>query len=368
MATVRCSWARAHRLPCRLQRTPSGRRRQSESRPQSSPRIERNQRLSVTPLVASGRAYPAPLERPTIRGPSAPATMHVSVIPMNNPCSTAPVVALIAKASPAGSSMPPWNIRSRIRLPLSVMNGASSPPRTVSDDPNAISRSAVVRHRNGDTSTGSTPTPSCLTTLDSSTTTTNRLEAAATIFSRKSAPPRPLIRFSAGSTSSAPSTARSISPTSSWTIWIPSSAASSAVARELGTHRSFIPLATRRPTPSVKYFAVDPLPRPSSIPSWTSSRAFSAAARLSASCLLLNCFANSRDAGGDVGLVSEHRAARHQHGRARLHGQRRGLGVDATVDLDLDVWRHRPQPADLVRAADDDLLAAKAWFDCHHID
>jgi hypothetical protein len=82
--------------------------------------FERIPSLSVTPW-ALGRIYPALPDRPIMRGPSAPATMHVSVIPTNNPCSATPVVTLIAIASPDGSSIPPSNMRSRIRLPLSVM-------------------------------------------------------------------------------------------------------------------------------------------------------------------------------------------------------------------------------------------------------
>src|SRR5712691_1611500 len=57
---------------------------------------------------------------PMALGPSGPATITVSVRPMNNPCSTTPVVTLIAVASLAGSAMPPSKVRSRIRLPLSV--------------------------------------------------------------------------------------------------------------------------------------------------------------------------------------------------------------------------------------------------------
>ena len=59
------------------------------------------------------------------------------------------------------------------------------------------------------TSTGSGKRPSASTHLVSSAITIMRSEAAATIFSRNSAPPPPLIRLSAGSISSAPSTVRS---------------------------------------------------------------------------------------------------------------------------------------------------------------
>src|SRR4030081_3689198 len=105
---------------------------------------------------------------------------------------------------------------------------------------------------------------------------------------------------------------------------IPFAAASSAVARDVGTPRSFMPLATNRPTPSVKYLAVEPLPSPSSIPSCTSSSAFSAAALLNSSdngvpdCLDTRC---------DALFETEHRIARDQHCRARADDKRRALGV-----------------------------------------
>jgi hypothetical protein len=51
--------------------------------------------------------------------------------------------------------------------------------------------------------------PSPATSLDSSTMHTNLSETSSTIFSRRRAPPRPLTRLSSGSTSSAPSMARS---------------------------------------------------------------------------------------------------------------------------------------------------------------
>src|SRR6266550_3457589 len=237
------------------------------------------------------------------------------------------------------------------------MYGVSSPPRTVKLAPSAIKRSAVVRHRNGSTSTGSVPSPSCLTIFDSSTMTMNRLAADATSFSRDSAPPRPLIRFSAGSTSSAPSTARSICPTSSVTIGIPCCAASSAVSREVGTPRTFIPSATSRPKPSVKYRAVLPLPRPTSMPSWTSSSALYAAACFSSS---VKSFADRLDARGDAALVAVDRVARDQYRRARRHDQRRGPRIDSAVDLDLDVFGQGPHATDLFWAVRDELLPAES--------
>src|SRR3989304_5111737 len=81
----------------------------------------------------------------------------------------------------------------------------------------------------------------------STTTGIEEIAAAATIFSRNKAPPIPLIRFSAGSTSSAPSIARSSSGCSSRDVrGIPRSFAASAVAREAGTPRRAVPPATSR--------------------------------------------------------------------------------------------------------------------------
>src|SRR5438067_602255 len=149
------------------------------------------------------RATRPPESLPTAFGPSGPATITVSAMPTNNPCSTTPVIFFSSSPNSPGFLTPPSIVRSRTTLPLSVMYGVSSPPRMTRLTPSPATRSAVDRQRNGSTSTGSTPTPSCLTSFDSSTTTTKRFEAVATSFSRKSAPPRPLIRFKAGSTSSA---------------------------------------------------------------------------------------------------------------------------------------------------------------------
>ena len=74
--------------------------------------------------------------------------------------------------------------------------------------PSAMAR-CVAASPNGITSTGSGKRPRTSTHLVSSAITIMRSDAAATIFSRNSAPPPPLIRLSARSTSSAPSTVRS---------------------------------------------------------------------------------------------------------------------------------------------------------------
>src|SRR5450759_2237638 len=128
-----------------------------------------------------------------------------------------------------------------------------------------------------------------------------------------------------------------------------------------------MPPATSRPTPLVKYPAVEPLPSPSNMPSRTSSRAFSAAALLCASCSA-NGFSNRSNPRGDPLLVAEDGAPRDQHGGARFHYQRRGLGVDAAVDFDLDFGRHGPQAANLLGTVGDELLAPEARLDGHHVD
>src|SRR5712692_9238596 len=146
---------------------------------------------------------------------------------------------------------------------------------------------------------------------------------------------------------------------------MPSSAASSAVSRDDGTPRTFMPCATRRPRPSVKNRAVLPLPSPTSIPSWTSSRALAAAAYLSSS---VKSFTYRPDAGGHAALVAVDRFARDQRrGPGRDH-EWCGLRVDASVDLDLDVRGQCAQPADLLRAVRDEFLPAESGLDCHHVD
>src|SRR5207302_892227 len=78
--------------------------------------------------------------------------------------------------------------------------------------------------------------PNVLTHLLSSAITTMRAEAAATIFSRNSAPPPPLIRVRSGPISSAPSTVMSSSDVSSSVVsGTPRRCASARVVSEVGT-------------------------------------------------------------------------------------------------------------------------------------
>ena len=101
-----------------------------------------------------------------------------------------------------------------------------------------------------------------------------RSEAAATIFSRSNAPPPPLMRLSAGSISSAPSTVRSSRSMSSSVVRrMPHRSASARVASEVGTPITSSPARTRSPSSSTKCFAVEPVPRPSFMPSRTCSSA-----------------------------------------------------------------------------------------------
>eukprot|EP01018_Ginkgo_biloba_P013124 Gb_35013 [translate_table: standard] len=122
--------------------------------------------------------------------------------------------------------------------------------------------------------------PSPSTSFDSSTTTTNLEEAASTIFSRSKAPPRPLTRLSSGSTSSAPSMARSIFGLSSRTDkGMPNEAACSAVRLEVGmpTISLSFPVLSNSPILATTNAAVEPVPRPNTMPLSTYSTALSAA-------------------------------------------------------------------------------------------
>ena len=111
-----------------------------------------------------------------------------------------------------------------------------------------------------------------------------RSEAAATIFSRSKAPPPPLMRLSEGSISSAPSTVRSSrSMSSSVVSAMPHRSASARVASDVGTPMTRSPARTRSPSSSTKCFAVEPVPRPSFMPSRTCSSARAAACRFNPS-------------------------------------------------------------------------------------
>ena len=120
----------------------------------------------------------------------------------------------------------------------------------------------------GITSTGSGKAPRRFTFLEPSTMQMKSLATAATIFSRVSAPPPPLIISRCSLTSSAPSTYTGRRSTSfSVSTGMPWPRRRSAVASELATApamRSF--MAAR---PSMKKLAVEPVPTPTTSPSGT---------------------------------------------------------------------------------------------------
>ena len=155
---------------------------------------------------------------------------------------------------------------------------STSLPAAPEDEIAAATARRVASSPKGTTSIGSGKRPSVCTSLPSSAITIMRADAAATIFSRSSAAPPPLIRRSCGSTSSAPSTVRSSSGVSSSVdIGMPSETAWTCVASEVETQRTSKPAATFAPSRSTKCFAVEPVPRPSRIPGCTSSSARAAA-------------------------------------------------------------------------------------------
>src|SRR5580704_4804075 len=114
---------------------------------------------------------------------------------------------------------------------------------------------------------------------------TSRRLAAATIFSRNKAPPNPLIRLSERrSTSSAPSIVKSMRWCSAKLASdMPRLRACVAVRSEVGIPTILSPFATRAPSPSTTKKAVEPVPRPTTMPSSTYSTA-----RYAASCLSLS--------------------------------------------------------------------------------
>ena len=127
--------------------------------------------------------------------------------------------------------------------------------------------------------------PSRSTSLAPSTMMASCRLALATIFSRSKAPPSPLIRFKVPrSTSSAPSIVRSICRCSAnYDSGRPAALACAAVRSEVGMPMKRKPWRYRRARASIAKAAVEPMPSPTTMSSWTSSTAASAAARISAS-------------------------------------------------------------------------------------
>src|SRR5712692_757148 len=206
----------------------------------------------------------------SVRTPIWDATRTTWATFRNSPWPTTPGMFEIRPASFRGPRIGP-KCESRMWFPLSVRNASSPSFRNSTFAPSASSAAAAFFQPNGWTSTGrGVFVPRRRTSFESSTISTNFLDAAATIFSRNRAPPIPLIKSSLGSTSSAPSTVKSSQKLSSREVsGIPSRFASSAVARDVGTPLMSIPLVTRRATPARKCRAVDPVPRPRTIPGLT---------------------------------------------------------------------------------------------------
>ncbi len=204
-------------------------------------------------------------------------------MPQNNPCSATPGSPSSVRARAAGSSMRP-NAQSRMRKPLSVRYGSPAFMRSVGLPPRRSRSRATTGSANGATSTGTGNAPSFGTSFFESTTTMKRRAREATIFSRRCAPPPPLMSSNAGSTSSAPSIATSKDSTSaSGTSGMPAARAQPRVVSDVGTPRILSPARTRTPKASTAYLDVDPLPRPTSMPSSTKSAARYPARRFSAS-------------------------------------------------------------------------------------
>src|SRR6058998_3587789 len=220
----------------------------------------------------------------SVRTPIWDATTTAWAIFRNRPWPTTPGMPEIRAASFTGPRIGP-KCASRMWFPLSVRNGSPACLRNWTFAPRPSSAADAFFQPNGWTSTGNgVLVPRRRTSFASSTITTNFFDAVATIFSRNKAPPIPLIRSSFGSTSSAPSTVRSSQKLSSSEVnGIPNCFASSAVSSDVGTPFRSIPLATRRATPPRKCRAVDPVPRPRTMPGFTYARAASAALRFNSS-------------------------------------------------------------------------------------
>src|SRR5439155_622505 len=134
--------------------------------------------------------------RRSVRTPFRVPTRTVLAIFRNRPCPTTPGIAAIWPASLSADARL-GNRASRMWFPLSVRNASPDARRRSTVAPRDSSDFAAKRHPNGCTSTGTGAlTPRRGTSLDSSTMTTNCCAAAATIFSRYSSPPRPLITAS----------------------------------------------------------------------------------------------------------------------------------------------------------------------------
>src|SRR3954454_18342913 len=148
------------------------------------------------------------------------------------------------------------------------------------------SRSSVAARPNSSSSSG-TGGASRSTSLSEETITMNRSAAAATAFSRVWAAPPPFTSQPDGATWSAPSIATSsrasaIAPRNGSTL-MPRSRAMCSVAGEVATQRRSSP---RSASAGSRYATVEPVPRPTVMPSSTSCAAASAASFFSCATLI----------------------------------------------------------------------------------
>src|SRR5262245_19737504 len=141
-----------------------------------------------------------PQRRSTTRTPLEPATTAACASPMNKPCSTTPAIPSRRSASDFGSAIRS-NAASRIQCPPSVTKAWPSLARRSRAgpvQPTAAAAASTARrvapNPNGTTSTRSGKRPSADPHFDSSAMTIMRPEAEATLVSRSSVPPPPLIR------------------------------------------------------------------------------------------------------------------------------------------------------------------------------
>src|SRR5262245_5758429 len=242
----------------------------------------------VAAETAAVHRHDAPPSRVrTSTRPSGWPTSTRSAVPRKSPVSTTPGMARIEAsrvraAAPSASGV--RGAQSRVKLPLSVQNGApSAPGRTVGVSPSARSSRDTRPRASGITSTGMRPRcPSRSTSFSGPTRMTCRRDAAATMRSRTSAPPQPFTRSRLGATSSAPSTVRSrMTFSSSSIIAMPRASACLAVASEVAAPTMRSPCRTRPPSSSTNAAAARPVPSPSLAPSATISAACRATDRKS---------------------------------------------------------------------------------------
>src|SRR5262245_44462015 len=234
-----------------------------------------------------------------------------SAMPRNRPWSTTPGMSARARPTATGSVIRP-KLQSARRLPLSLTTASPCrrrnltwPSRLICDT-NRASLRRVAPAPNGTISTARGNAPNVATCFERSAMITNRRELAATIFSRTRAPPPPLIRSSLGSISSAPSIVRSSVPTLSRLVSrMPSAVASCCVASDVGTATMSHPPLTCSASNGSKAATVEPVPRPSSMPVFTSASAARAAAAFSSSLLTEKSTHASR--------ASRLRQSAHQH-------------------------------------------------------